>query len=63
MTNHLDLYRQILQAANKVKDKKLACLVQKRLHPHIDNNWRNCDKIIPFPAAPAGERYIYPEDI
>jgi hypothetical protein len=52
MNDNVDLYRQMLWDAQKVEDKKLARLVQKRLSPHLHTGRENCNKIIPFPAPP-----------
>ena len=52
MNGNIDLYRQMLWDAQKVEDKKLARLVQKRLTPHLKAGQESCNKIIPFPATP-----------
>jgi hypothetical protein len=50
MTNRIDLYRQMLWDAHKLKDEKLARLIQKRLIPHIETRRGDFNRIIPFPA-------------
>ncbi len=52
MNDNVDLYRRMLWDAQKVEDKKLARLVQKRLTPHLKSGRENCNKIIPFPVTP-----------
>ncbi len=52
MNGNVDLYRRMLWDAQKVEDKKLARLVQKRLSPHLKSGRESCDKIIPFPVTP-----------
>ena len=52
MNDSVDLYRRMLWDAQKVEDKKLARLVQKRLSPHLKTGQESCNKIIPFPAMP-----------
>ena len=52
MNDQVDLYRRMLWDAQKVEDKKLARLVQKRLSPHLKTGRGGCDKIIPFPNTP-----------
>lgn len=52
MNENYDLYRQMLLDTQKVKDKKLTRLVQKRLVPHLKTSRGSCNKIIPFPLAP-----------
>jgi len=52
MNDQVDLYRRMLWDAQKVEDKKLARLVQKRLSPHLKTGRDGGNKIIPFPSAP-----------
>jgi len=52
MNENYDLYRQMFLDAQKVKDKRLARMVQKRLSIHLRPNRGSCNKIMPFPAAP-----------
>jgi len=52
MNENYDLYMQMYRDAHKVKDKKLARTVQKRLTPHQKTTRESCNKIIPFPVAP-----------
>jgi hypothetical protein len=61
MNGNIDLYRQMLWDAQKVEDKKLARLVQKRLSPHLKTGREGCNKIIPFPAAPVFCTEIEPD--
>jgi hypothetical protein len=61
MNDNVDLYRRMLWDAQKVEDKKLARLVQKRLSPHLDTGRENCNKIIPFPAIPVFCTEIEPD--
>ena len=52
MNDQVDLYRRMLWDAQKVEDKKLARLVQKRLSPHLKTGRGGDNKIIPFRATP-----------
>jgi hypothetical protein len=61
MSDHVDLYRRMLWDAQKVEDKKLARLVQKRLTPHLDTGRESSTKIITFPAAPVFCTEIEPD--
>jgi len=62
MRNNVDLYQQILRDAKKIEDLKLARLVQERLSPYLKTSLESYNKIIPFPTAPVGNKFIYPED-
>jgi hypothetical protein len=61
MNDNVDLYRRMLWDAQKVEDKKLARLVQKRLSPHLKTGRESCNKIIPFPATPVFCTEIEPD--
>ena len=52
MPDSVDLYRQMLWDAQKVEDKKLARILQKRLSPHLKAGQESGNKIIPFPVGP-----------